>query len=143
MVQGEWSLEFRRNLDEQRGREVGELVEIIGESQLGTDKDKVYWPHTKKEVFTTKSMYIILTFKGIRDIEMRAVWKDRIPLKIKHFLYLVGRGRLPCAEQLVKRNWKGGNEFCKLCLQTENTNHVIFRCSLAVFFFLSWMVGKG
>lgn len=58
MVEGEWSLEFRRNL------EVGELVELIGEAQLGTENDKVCWPHTEKGVFTTKSMYRILTFGG-------------------------------------------------------------------------------
>ena len=56
VVQGEWSLEFRRNL------EVGELVELIGEAQMGTDKDNVCWPHTEKDVFTTKSMYKLLTF---------------------------------------------------------------------------------
>uniref|UniRef100_I1NQW5 Reverse transcriptase zinc-binding domain-containing protein n=1 Tax=Oryza glaberrima TaxID=4538 RepID=I1NQW5_ORYGL len=41
VVGREWSLEFRRNLDEQRVREVRELVELIGKAQLGTENDKV------------------------------------------------------------------------------------------------------
>lgn len=70
---------------------------------------------------------------------MWAVWKSRIPLKIKHFLYLVGRGKLPCAVQLVKRNWKGGNELCKLCGKNETSDHILFHCPLAVF---TWCVIK-
>lgn len=61
----------------------------------------------RKKVFFTKSMYRILTFGGIRDADLWEIWKCKLPLKIKHFLFLVGKGRLPCAEQLVKRYWKG------------------------------------
>nr|ABB46783.1 hypothetical protein LOC_Os10g06790 [Oryza sativa Japonica Group] len=42
----------------------------------------------------------------VKDTDMWEIWKSKLPLKVKHFLYLVGRGRLPCAEQLVKRKWK-------------------------------------
>jgi hypothetical protein len=36
VVGREWSLEFRRNLDEQLVRDVRELLELIWEAQLGT-----------------------------------------------------------------------------------------------------------
>lgn len=84
-------------------------------------------------------MYRILTFGGIRDADLWEIWKCKLPLKIKHFLFLVGKGRLPCAEQLVKRYWKEGDKFCKLCGNVETTSHVLFCCPLAVF---AWCVIK-
>lgn len=70
---------------------------------------------------------------------MNKIWKSKIPQKIKHFLYLMGRNRLPCAAQLVKRGWKGGDEFCKLCSKCESTTHIMFKCPVVVF---SWCVLK-
>lgn len=78
-------------------------------------------------------MYREITFDGIRDIGMMNIWKRKVPLKIKHFLYAADRGRLPCAAQLIKRKWQGGNEFCKLCGKIESTNHILFYCPLAIF----------
>lgn len=70
---------------------------------------------------------------------MWAIWKSKVPLNTRHFFYLVGRGRLPYADQLVMRKWKGRNEFCKLCTHRETTDHILFGCSLAVF---AWCVVK-
>lgn len=72
-------------------------------------------------------------------MDRREIWKGKIPLKIKHFLFLVGRERIPCAANLVKRNWKGGDEFCKLCAKIETPNRVMFKCPVAIF---SWCVMK-
>lgn len=90
--------------------EMGELMELVGDIQLEEGRDRVCWSHTEKGLFTTGSMYRIFFFLGggVKDVEMGEVWKSRIPLKIKHFIHLVGRGRPICTEQLVKRKWKRG-----------------------------------
>jgi hypothetical protein len=123
---GGWRLDFRRNLDANGEAELAELTQLVQGVVLEEGNDLMIWPHNSKNGFTTKSMYRELTFGGVRDLGMMAVWKSEIPLKIKHFIYMTDRGRLPCASQLIKRQWKGGNEFCKLCGKTETTNHVLF-----------------
>lgn len=98
------------------------------------ERDRVAWPHNRKKTFSTKSMYRIMTFGGVG-------YKNDggVELKIKLFLHLVGRNRLPCASQLIKRSWRGGDEFCKLCKKIETTNHILFRCPLAIF---AWCITK-
>ncbi|BAS93693.1 Os05g0372050 [Oryza sativa Japonica Group] len=70
---------------------------------------------------------------------MQEIWKSKVSWKIKHFAYHAGRGRIPCAFQLVKRNWKGGDDKCKLCGAPENVNHVLFNCPITIF---DWCVIK-
>lgn len=106
---------------------------------MGGGHYKVVWPHTKKKQFTSRLMYRLLTFGGVVDSDMQGIWRSKVPLKIKHFVYHVGRGRIPCAFQLVKRNWKGGENKCKLCGVSETVNHVLFNCPIAKF---TWCVVK-
>lgn len=60
-------------------------------------------------------------------------------MKIKHFVYHAGRGRIPCAFQLVKRNWKGGDDKCKMCSESETIKHVLLYYPIAKF---AWCVVK-
>lgn len=118
---GDCNLIFRRSLNLEREGELHGVKDILQSVQLDGNRDEVIWPYTKNKSFTAKSMYRLLTFGGVKDTEMWSIWKGKIPLKIKHFLYLVGRGKLPCASQLVKRNWKGGDEFLQT-LQKQRNN---------------------
>lgn len=71
-VKGEWKLDFRRNLNQQRQDKLIVLRMMINSYQLdggGGGKDQVVWHHNKKKSFTTKLVYIILTFRGVIDAE--------------------------------------------------------------------------
>ena len=60
------------------------------------------------------------------------MWKTRIPMKLKVFLWLVLEERLQSASQLKKMGWKG-NLNCVLCNKPEDTNHILFSCPMARF----------
>jgi hypothetical protein len=58
------------------------------------------------------------------------LWKIKIPLKIKVFLWLLYREALLTKDNLVKRNWHG-NELCSFCNNHESIQHLFFECVLA------------
>ncbi len=66
-------MEFRRHLDEHRQNDLGELKGLVGDIQLEEGRDKSCWPYTKDSLFTTKSMYRMLTFGGIKDLAMKGI----------------------------------------------------------------------
>lgn len=47
------------------------------------------------------------------------VWRTRIPLKIRVFIWQILNDKIQSAEQLKKRNWPGPIE-CKLCVSSFN-----------------------
>jgi hypothetical protein len=60
------------------------------------------------------------------------LWKIKIRLKIKAFLWLLYRGAILTKDDLVKRNWHG-NEMCSFCNNYETIQHLYFECALAKF----------
>jgi hypothetical protein len=63
---------------------------------------------------------------------LREVWHSKIPTKIKIFLWQLIRGKLSSSDQIWKRHEPSTGE-CVLCGEIEDTNHIIFHCSLAKF----------
>nr|AAP53772.1 retrotransposon protein, putative, unclassified [Oryza sativa Japonica Group] len=102
-----WALSFRRNLDQSDKAQLDLLKSLLQDVRLDDLLDSLIWPHEKNKKFTTKSMYRLLKFGGVVDREMQEIWGCKVPLKVKHFLFLAGRGRIPCADILVQRNWRG------------------------------------
>jgi len=60
------------------------------------------------------------------------LWKTKLPLKIKVFLWQLSHNKLQSAVALKKRGWKG-DPYCCLCGRLETTKHIFFSCSLARF----------
>uniref|UniRef100_J3MPR6 Reverse transcriptase zinc-binding domain-containing protein n=1 Tax=Oryza brachyantha TaxID=4533 RepID=J3MPR6_ORYBR len=128
-------LSFRRvfgQMDVECWRELCGVVSSLQNSMYVRDKDEIKWALGTKEIYTSKSMYSFLTFRGILDQEIQNIWFAPIPLKFKHFLWLAWRNRIQSAGQLRKMGW-GGNEARQLCSLYENSYHIFFKCPMAVF----------
>jgi hypothetical protein len=99
---------------------------------LYAEKDSVSRAFERTGTYTTASLYRELTFPGVMNRWMLAIWEANLPLKIKIFLWLVCNDRIQSADQLVRRKWPGDAN-CKMCGLTETTEHIILRCALAQF----------
>jgi hypothetical protein len=69
---------------------------------------------------------------GGRDRSFRHLWKSRIPLKIKVWLWLIWHNAIATKDNLLKRNWSG-DSICQFCEEQETINHLFFGCSAAKF----------
>jgi hypothetical protein len=56
---------------------------------------------------------------------MEEMWKSKIPLKVRNFLWLVYQGRVQTANNLIRKQWKGDKK-CKFCEEEETVNHLLF-----------------
>jgi hypothetical protein len=60
------------------------------------------------------------------------LWKLKIPLRIKIFLWYLKREVVLTKDNLARRNWNGGKQ-CVLCFQPETIQHLFFYCHFARF----------
>ena len=86
----------------------------------------------KKGVFSTQSMYRFLSDRGVLNGRMQRLWKSKLPMKIKVFLWLAFQDRLPTGIVLKRRNWKGDDR-CVVCKVIETSDHIFCHCPLAKF----------
>ena len=60
----------------------------------------------------------------------KPLWKLKIPLKVKVFIWLLHRGVILTKDNLAKRNWNGSKQCC-YCSAEETIAHLFFDCHLA------------
>jgi hypothetical protein len=61
---------------------------------------------------------------------MEEMWKSKIPLKVRNFVWLVYQGRIQTTDNLIWKPWKGDKK-CKFCEEEEIVNHLLFLCPIA------------
>jgi hypothetical protein len=126
------NLTFRRNFGDREEREWDELTLLTGGVSLSQESDFVIWTLEKNKEFSTSSLYKEMAFPGMINKWMMNVWRAKLPLKIKFFLWQVYNDKVQTAEQLKKRNWSGLVD-CKLCGKVESVEHLFLQCAVANF----------
>ena len=97
--------------------------------QLSDEQDKFVWNLTASGVFSIKSMYEDLM--NDHTVFLRKyLWKLKIPLKIKIFMWFLQNKVLLTKDNLVKRNWVGCTKCC-FCGSQETIEHLFISCPFA------------
>ena len=74
-----------------------------------------------------RSILCIFTMNQNTPFSHKLLWKLKIPLKIKIFLWYLQWGVILTNDNLMKRNWKG-NQNCRLCNCNKTIKHLFLDC---------------
>ena len=87
------------------------------------------WKLNKSGEFSTKSVYDLLT-SGDTGHPFNHIWKDKIPHRIKIFMWLCENEAILTKDNMIKRKWNG-DPSCYFCSASENMDHLFFLCPVA------------
>jgi len=113
-----------------RGERLEEWLKLVSpvlRVNLNNDKDNFIWQIKKNGVFSTQSMYREI-MKREKLSEKEVFWKEKLPLKIKIFLWYLKRGFILTKDNLLKSRWKGDCK-CDFCGLEENIQRLFFQLS--------------
>jgi len=105
------------------------LVAQVSNVVLVDGKDYFKWLLTKSGLFSVRSMYLDAIDTN-PPFQHRRIWKWKIPLKIKIFLWFLQRDVILTKDNLARKNWKG-SEKCLCCNMNETIQHLFFDCPFA------------
>ena len=87
-------------------------------------KDDVKWALESNMNFSTKSLYRFISPRGVRVKDAENIWKTKLPMKIKVFMWQLAHDKLQSAmalktERLERKcslfvMWEAGNNFSHL-----------------------------
>jgi hypothetical protein len=123
------NISFRRTLSDGRWRLWLHLVERLMHINLTSETDTFVWGLTKSGRYTVKSMYLDIINDDTKFLR-RYIWKMKVPLKIKIFMWFVHRKEILTKDNLKKRNWDGDTKCC-FCDDEESVNHIFIECPFA------------
>jgi hypothetical protein len=107
------------------------LVVRVAHIRLNNAKDKFIWDLLQNGTFSVKYMCNAL----ITDTRIRynmILWKMKVPLCIKIFMWYLKRGVVLTKDNLARPNWSG-NKLCVFFSQLESIQHLFFDCHFARF----------
>ena len=125
-----YNVSLRRSLVGIKLREWQSLVAKLANINLVEGNDSFVWSLQKSGLFTVNSMYRHMINNGTKvTLE---IWRTKIPLKIKVFIYYLKRGVILTKDNLSKRLWVG-SKLCSFCCNAETIQHLFFECYYAKF----------
>jgi hypothetical protein len=124
------NIEFRTNLVGGRWNRWLHQVERLMEVHLNDNEDCFKWSLTTSHNFTVKSMYLDL-LDGNMVLLHKYLWKMKVPLKIKIFMWFLHRQEILPKDNLVKRNWLGSKKYC-FYDHEDMTQHLFIKCPFAI-----------
>jgi hypothetical protein len=101
-----WNFSFRRWMTPDISVQIHELTQIMAQTVLTDEHDKPVWKWTKGGKFSVKSVYNHLCGNGL-DKSFKHLWKSKIPLKIKIWLWVIWHNAISIKDNLLRRNWQG------------------------------------
>jgi hypothetical protein len=122
---------FRRNLVTDNLHAWHNLVTILMDIHSTYQSDIFKWSLNWNGQFSVSSRYQAYLDRNIVP-KNTYLWKIKLSLKIKVFLWLLYKEAILTKDNLAKRNWHG-NERCCFCNNFEIVQHLFFDCALAKF----------
>jgi hypothetical protein len=126
---GQLNIGFRRTLSGNKWDRWIHLLQRLITIELNDTEDIFKWKLTASGVFTVKSMYLDL-LDGHTIFLKKYIWKIKVPLKIRIFMWFVFKKVILTKDNLVKRNWHGCTKCC-FCDQNETIDHLFISCPFA------------
>ena len=93
---------------------------------LNEDEDRFKWNLTTNGNFTVRSLYLDI-MNGHTPYLRKYLWKLKVPLKVKKFMWFLNWKVLLTKYNLVKTNWTGCKK-CSFCSENETVEHFFISC---------------
>jgi hypothetical protein len=123
------NISFRRGLNDNKWVQWLHLCQRLIIIELTSEPDKFIWKPTYTGIFPVKYMY--LDWMNDHTVYLRTyLWKLKLPLKIKKFMWFLSNKVLLTKDNLAKRKWKGCQKCC-FCDSIETVNHLFIQCPFA------------
>jgi hypothetical protein len=123
------NISFRRNLAGDRWLSWLYLVERLMDIHLTDEKGTFIWKLTGFSQFSVRSLYAEL-LNGNSKFLRKYLWKIKVPLKIRIFMWFLNRKEILTKDNLAKRNWTGCIK-CAFCDEEETIEHLFLKCKFA------------
>ena len=129
MARQHWRMSFRRWLNEDRQTQLIKIRDLLASFAVNSEKDSPRWRWENTGLFSVKSNYKNLCSNEY-GTHYNLIWKAKLPLKIKIWLWLIEHNAILTKDNLAKKNWTG-NMQCTFCNNPESIDHLFFECVTA------------
>jgi hypothetical protein len=89
------------------------------------EEDQLIWKYESTGVYSSKSLYAVINFRGVQPVYLPSVWDLKIPPRVQIFLWLLSQNKIMTRDNLRHRGIQK-SLFCELCSELESVKHLLF-----------------
>jgi hypothetical protein len=94
------------------------------------ESDALIWCYNSSGVYSTRSFYSIINYRGVTHVFIPSIWDISLPPKVQLFLWLLSHKKLATVDNLNKKGLSKPSS-CKFCDEEESISHLFFECVVA------------
>jgi hypothetical protein len=129
------NIRFNRTLTGDRWNSWVSLLRRLMNVHLSDEPDSFKWNLATTGIFFVKSMYADY-MNGHTVFLKKYLWKIKVPLKIRIFMWFIYKKVILTKDNLAKRRWTGCSK-CVFCGSKETIDHLFISCHFSC---LVWRV---
>jgi hypothetical protein len=95
-----------------------EIVQIAQTLNLNNEQDTMILKFEANDMFSVKSMFVVVNFRGVAPVNIHSVWMIKEPPKIHFFLRIIAHNKLLTRDNLGKRQHVD-DLTCLFCYEEE------------------------
>jgi hypothetical protein len=80
-----------------------EIIQIAQTLHLDDEDDALIWMWEANGIYSVKSMYAIINFRGVLPVNIHSTWNLKVPPKIHLFMWLMMHNKTLTRDNFVKR----------------------------------------
>jgi hypothetical protein len=107
-----------------------EILEIPRGINYSDCPDQLIWKYESSGLYSSKSLYAIVNFRGVQPVYLHDVGDLKIPLRIQNFLKIFSQNKILTRDNLRKKGIPKPLE-CSLCKEIESVSHLFFDCLIS------------
>jgi hypothetical protein len=123
------NVSFMKALVDNNLNECNNLVAQLVNVEIAEGSNTFRWDLTQTGKFSVISMYSYL-INTSPPVQHKKIWKLKIPLEIKIFLWYLQKGVILTKDNLARKNWRGSQK-CVGCSSNETIKHPFIECPYA------------
>jgi hypothetical protein len=104
-----------------------EIVEIAKTIYFCEEEDQLIWKYESSGVYSSKSLYAIMNFRGVQPVYLPAVWDLKIPPRVQIYFWLLSQNKIMTRDNLRHRGIPKPL-VCELYSEMEFVKHLFFDC---------------
>jgi hypothetical protein len=129
-VNEEIRLTFRRVFSADMMNRWEDLKSVVEQVVLNDDFDALVCGYESSGIYSSKSCYAIISYRGVTPVFIPSIWKVGVPPRIHLFMWLLSHNKLATVDNLNKKGFKKPEQCC-FCCENESIMHLFFECAVA------------
>jgi hypothetical protein len=123
-----------RRISSEHEHELRKFIELwtqLSQFQMTDEEDTITWRFSPNGCYSAKSAYMVQFIGAVTDRRWKLIWKAKVELKCRFFVWLLLQFRLPTASLMIRQG-RQANPICSLCHTTAESHfHMIVTCTYA------------